>query len=165
MRTIAEVKTGLDGRVTEWRCDLLAMEPARRAVLRYVVEAERAVGASGLVLAAGTITIAHYWIDRPFNVYHWLEGGSTVAFYANVAEPLEISFERVAYRDLALDVLIRPSGSLEVLDEEELPADLAPRDRKTIAQAMELLVTNTRALVAEVESESRRYVPRPQKLK
>ena len=157
MRTTTEVKTWLDGSVERWVCEVLALEPDRRATLRYTIGAERAIGGTGLVLTPGTVTLAHYWIDRPFNVYHWLAGDRTLAYYASVAEPVEIAAEQVAYRDLAVDVLIRPSGQLEILDEDELPVDLASADRQRIAEALEQIVANPKRLIREIEELSRPY--------
>ncbi len=152
-----EVKTRLDGSSETWRCEVLALEPGRRAVLRYVLDRDREVGASGLVLRSGTVTIAHYWSDRPFNVYHWTLGPTTVAYYANVAESLEISPTRVAYLDLAIDVLVRPSGAVDILDEDEVPVDLQPGHRKTIADALEQITANPRGLIKEIEDASRPF--------
>ena len=157
MSTVTEVKTRLDGSVERWVCELLALEPDRTATLRYTIGGERAVGGTGLVLTAGTVTLAHYWIDRPFNVYHWLAADRTLAYYASVVEPVEIDAERVAYRDLAVDVLIRPSGQLEILDEDELPVDLAAADRKRIAEALEQIVANPKQLIREIEDLSRPF--------
>ena len=152
--TITEEKTRLDGSRTAWTCDLLALTPGRRAVVRYVLEGDRALGGTDLVLRAGTVTLAHYWADRPYNVYHWLKEGRTVAYYCSVAETTELSAERIAYLDLAVDVLVHPSGALEILDEDELPADLDPRHRRTVADALERIMTAPRALIAEIERES-----------
>jgi len=152
-----EEKTRLDGSRVTWSCELLALEAGRRAVLRYVLDADRPLRGTDLALAAGTITLAHYWSDRPYTVYHWIADGRTVAYYCSVAETTELTDARVAYLDLTVDVLVRPSGALEILDEDELPADLAPRHRKTIADALERIVTSPRALIAELERESRPY--------
>ena len=153
--SITERKTRLDGTVAEFACTLLAIEPGRRAVLRYVIDREWTIAESGITVRPGFVTIAHYWIDRPFNVYHWLDGAKTIAYYCNVAETTEISERVVAYTDLAIDVLVRPSGAIDILDEDEIPPDLEPRHRLTIAKALEVLVTDARRLVAEVERETR----------
>ena len=152
---ITERKTRLDGTVAEFACTLLALEPGRRAVLRYVIDREWTIGETRIVVRPGMVTVAHYWIDRPFNVYHWLDGGKTVAYYCNVAETTEISERVVAFTDLAIDVLLRPTGAIDVLDEDELPPDLAPAHRLTIAKALEILVTDARRLSAEIERETR----------
>jgi len=151
---IIERKTRLDGTVSEYRCERLALDVDRRAVLRYVIDREWIIADTGLVLLPGQITIAHYWSDRPYNVYHWLDGTRTIAYYCNVAGDTTIRADVVAYTDLIVDVLLRPSGETLVLDEEELPPDLAPARRIHIARALETIAAGPRRLVAEIERET-----------
>ena len=152
--TISERKTRLDGTVVEFRCERLLLEPGRRAVLRYVTDRSWSIPGVDLRVAPGTVTVAHYWVDRPYNVYHWLVDGRTLAYYCNVAADTSVAPERVAYTDLVIDVLLRPSGAAVVLDEDELPDDLAPRHRLAIAKALEALLTSPRALIREIEQET-----------
>ena len=153
--TIKERKTRLDGSVVEYDCEPLVVEEGRRAVVRYVTERDRVIEGTDLVLRKGTVTIGHFWTDRPYNVYHWLDGGRTVAFYVNIATDTTIEQALIAYLDLVVDVLIRPSGALEVLDEDDLPASIEPRYRLAIAKALETCVTEGRRLTAEIERETR----------
>ena len=127
------------------------MEPGRRAALRYVTDREWQIGDVDMRVPAGTVTVGHFWVDRPYNVYHWLVGGQTLAYYCNVATDTRIAENEVAYLDLTVDVLIRPSGEAVVLDEDELPDDLPPPYRLVLAQAREALLTNPRALIREIE--------------
>jgi len=53
---------------------------------------------------------------------------------------------------------VRPSGAIEILDEDELPTDLAPGARKSIAEALEVVITGARGLTQEIDRESRRYL-------
>jgi predicted RNA-binding protein associated with RNAse of E/G family len=152
---IIERKTRLDGSVSDYRCERLSLEVGRRAVLRYVMDRERVIGDTGVVLHPGQITIAHYWTDRPYNVYHWLDGDSTIAYYCNIASDTIIREDLVGYTDLVVDVLLRPSGETLVLDEEELPPDLAPALRIHIARALETIAAGPRRLAAEIERETR----------
>ena len=154
LRQVTERKTRLDGSVVEFACRGLALEPGKRAVLRYELERDWTVGS--VVVPKGGHTAGHYWMDRPYNVYHWIDAaGTTVGYYFNVGLVDEISDALVAWRDLVVDVLVHPDGTIEILDEDELPADLAPEHRRTIARALEQIVTNPRRLVAEIERESR----------
>jgi predicted RNA-binding protein associated with RNAse of E/G family len=153
--TIIERKTRLDGSVSEYRCEPLSLEVDRRAVLRYVMDRDWVIGETGIVLRPGQITIAHYWSDRPYNVYHWLDGQKTIAYYCNVASDTVIREHLVGYTDLVVDVLLRPSGETIVLDEEELPPDLAPARRIHIARALETIASGPRRLAAEIERETR----------
>ncbi|TMF79174.1 MAG: DUF402 domain-containing protein, partial [Chloroflexi bacterium] len=133
--------------------------PGRRAVVRYVAEQDRPLEGTDLVLRKGTVTIGHFWTDRPYNVYHWLYEGRTVAFYVNIAADTTIDDATIGYTDLVVDVLIRPSGAIEVLDEDELPPSIEPRYRLAIAKAIETCVTEGRRLTAEIERETRAAVP------
>jgi predicted RNA-binding protein associated with RNAse of E/G family len=153
--TIIERKTRLDGSVSEFVCEPLSLDVDRRAVLRYMVDREWAIADTGIVLRPGHVTIAHYWADRPYNVYHWLDGRKTIAYYCNVASDTIIREDLVAYVDLVVDVLLRPSGETVVLDEEELPPDLAPARRIHIARALETIASGPRRLAAEIERETR----------
>jgi predicted RNA-binding protein associated with RNAse of E/G family len=152
---ITERKTRLDGSVVEYACEALMVEAGRRAVVRYITEQDRSLEGTDIVLRKGTVTVGHFWTDRPYNVYHWLEAGRTVAFYVSIATDTTIEPGAIAYRDLVVDVLIRPSGAIEILDEDELPPSIEPRDRLAIAKALETCVTEGKRLMAEIERESR----------
>ena len=153
--TITERKTRLDGSVVEYVCEPLVLEQGRRALVRYVTDQERPLEGTDLVLRKGTVTVGHFWTDRPYNVYHWLDGGKTIGLYVNIATDTTIDPTTIAYRDLVVDVLIRPSGALDILDEDELPPSIEPRFRLAIAKAIETCVTEGRRLTAEIERETR----------
>jgi len=152
--SIIERKTRLDGSVVEYSCEALHVEPGRRAVLRYVSDQDRVIEGTDVRVRPGTVTIAHYWADRPYNVYHWLVEGRTLAYYCNVVADTSIADGLVAYTDLVVDVLLRTSGAATVLDEDELPDDLAPRHRLAIAKALEALITDPRNVIREIERET-----------
>jgi predicted RNA-binding protein associated with RNAse of E/G family len=153
--TITERKTRLDGSVVEYACEPLVVEAGRRAVVCYVAEQDRPLEGTDLVLRKGTVTVGHFWTDRPYNVYHWLEAGSTVALYVSIATDTTIEPDAISYRDLVVDVLIRPSGAIEILDEDELPPSIEPRYRLVIAKALETCITEAKRLTAEIERETR----------
>jgi predicted RNA-binding protein associated with RNAse of E/G family len=155
---ITERKTRLDGSVVEYACEPLVIEEGRRALVRYVTERDRALEGTDLVLRKGTVTVGHFWTDRPYNVYHWLDGGKTVALYVSIATDTTITPAAIAYRDLVVDVLIRPSGAIEILDEDELPPTIEPRDRLAIAKALETCITEAKRLTKEIERETRAHL-------
>ncbi len=153
-----ERKTRLDGSVAEFVCEVIALEVGRHAILRYVIDREWPIGGVDLRVPVGAVTIAHYWTDRPYNVYHWLEAGRTLAYYCNVATETTIADDAVGYTDLAVDVLVRPSGEAVVLDEDEVPPDLAPAWRRIIARALDTLTADPRRLAREIETATRQAV-------
>jgi predicted RNA-binding protein associated with RNAse of E/G family len=142
-----EIKRTVDGREHRFRCTLL-----RRSrdwvVLRYVLPSPTMVGT--LALPAGGETIAHYWPDRPYTAYHWLDpGGRTLGIYLNAATAVEIDTTAVRWVDLALDVLVTPGGGVEVLDDDEAwaaPAWAQP----AIRAARTHLLQHAAAIAAEV---------------
>ena len=153
-RPIVERKTRFDGSVQEFACRALLVETGTHAVIRYELTRDWHVG--GMVFPMGGYTAGHFWIDRPYNVYHWLEAsGRTLAYYFNVGIVDEISETQVAWRDLIVDVLIKPDVTIDILDEDEVPPDLPVEHRGTIARALEQIVTNPKRLVAEIERASR----------
>lgn len=139
-------------------CERLLMQPGERAIVRYRIDREWRVAGGALVVPQGAQNLAHYWMDRPYNVYHFIAGGKTLAYYCNVAEPTAIREDLVEYLDLAVDVLIDPKGNAVVLDEDELPDDLSPARRKTVARALEQLQSDPRRLARHVEEASRPYL-------
>jgi predicted RNA-binding protein associated with RNAse of E/G family len=155
---ITERKTRLDGTVVEYACERLLLEPGRRAVVRFVSETDRPLEGTDLVLRKGTVTVGHFWTDRPYNVYHWLDAGRTVAFYVSISADTAIDETVIAYVDLVVDVLVRPSGAIEILDEDELPPSIDPRHRLAIAKALEACITEGKRLTAEVERETRKLL-------
>ena len=150
--TIVEVKRTLAGVEKRFECRVLARTPTHLAVLWI---APGAMHVHGVDLPAGTVSVGHFWTDRPYNVYHWLERGRTLAYYFNVGLVDEISEAQVAWRDLIIDVLVKPDGAIDILDEDDVPPDLPAEHRRTIAQALEQIVTNPKRLVKEIERESR----------
>ena len=160
--TVVERKNRLDGTSEDFLCDRLLVEPGKRAVLRYAWTKEVRIPGTDLVVPKGGFTISHYWIDRAYNLYHFLSapetGPRTLGFYCNVVGATTISDDLVSYDDLVVDVLIDPSGAALVLDEEELPADLPSPQRIVINRALEELTGNSRRLAVEFERETRRWL-------
>lgn len=150
---VLEVKRTLSGERQEFVCRLLERREGE-AVLLYVLD--RAVRVSDLELPQGTRTVAYYWEDRAYNVYHWIHPqGPTLGYYFNVAASTRIGPERVEWRDLGVDLLLVPGGPPRFLDEGELPQDLDARLWAIIWQAKEELRRSHGRLAARLEGRSR----------
>jgi hypothetical protein len=122
MRQVTEVKTRLNGRVSEYRCDLLAWN-GDSAVVRHTLDRE--VELPGGSLPAGTVTYGLFWTDRNYNIYCWnAPDGRHLGDYFNIVAHTRIEEDRVCYRDLVVDVLVWQGREPLELDREELPADL-----------------------------------------
>ena len=151
---IVEVKRRLDGTEARFDCEPLLVEAGRRAVILYVLD--RSWQVEGIALRPGTQTYAHFWIDRPYNAYQWVDGERTVGTYFNVGPCDEISSARVGWTDYVVDILVTPDGTATVLDEDELGAETPQRIRRFIEDARDLILRDAAALVADIEAETRR---------
>jgi hypothetical protein len=154
---VRELKRTLSGREKTFQCRLLAGD-AHQAVLLFV--APEAMRVHGIDLPAGTVTFGHFWTDRFYNVYHWLDPeGATIGFYFNISDSTRISTGNLEWRDLTVDILATPAGRLDVLDEDELPADLDPELHGRIDLAKASILTDPATLFADIESRSRALLP------
>jgi hypothetical protein len=151
-RSILEVKETLGGERREYACTLLSLT-ADEAVLLYRLP--RAGRVADLAPPAGTLSLGHFWVARPYNAYHWLTpDGRTLGLYVNLSDRTRLAPDRVTWRDLVVDLLVTPDGRCRVLDEDELPAGLDPALRATIAAARERVLREQGELLAEVERRS-----------
>jgi hypothetical protein len=156
---ILEIKRTLDGREKRFDCRLLARAAdGRHAAVLWVSPAPMHV--HGVDLPAGTVSVGHFWTDRHYNVYHWLEpAGKTIGYYFNICDETRIGAGVIEWRDLTVDVLALPDGRLDVLDEHELPAELPPDVAATIAAGKAAILTAPAAVLAEIEAASRAAWP------
>ncbi len=152
---ILEIKRTLDGREKRFHCRLLSLAPdASHAAVLWV--APEAMHVHGVDLPAGTVSVGHFWTDRHFNVYHWLNAaGETVGYYFNICDETRIAAGVIEWRDLTVDVLALPAGRLDVLDEHELPAQLAPDVAAHIEAGKRAILDAPDAVLVEIEATSR----------
>lgn len=75
-------------------------------------------------LEVGDLFLETYYSDRWYNIYeiHAKDDNKLKGWYCNVSYPAEIGEDTVAFRDLALDLLVYPDGRQVVLDEDEFAA-------------------------------------------
>ncbi len=150
---VLEVKRTLDGAVRTFPCQAAELT-GERAVLLYTLSRPGRV--ADLVLPAGTLTVAYFWRDRPYNVYHWIApGGDTLGYYFNLSGPIHISHDRVEWDDLEVDVLVTPDQRVRVLDEDRIPASASGR-LEEIARARDRVLGEYARVVPEVQAASER---------
>lgn len=148
--TVVEDKIFLDGRRKQFACRVLESAPEHLVVLfvsdqPYVVE--------GWILPAGTVTFGHFWSARPYNVYHWMDSaGRTLGHYFNLSADTVITDGKLSWRDLVVDVLVRPGEPPKVLDESELPANLPHALRLTVDAARDAVLAEQESCIAETEA-------------
>lgn len=154
---VVEIKQTLAG--GEKRFDCLRLSgSAAHAVLLWI--AREPMHVHGVDLPAGTISFGHFWADRFYNVYHWLDADRrTIGFYFNIADRTRIAAAELEWRDLVIDVLATPAGRLDVLDEDELPEVVDPEAAAHIAAGKAAILGAPSAVMAEIEAASRALFP------
>jgi len=149
-----EVKRALDGKVVEYRAELLLVEPFVRAVLLCRIDEPEVVAGGRITLAPGTLSVGYFWCDRPYNVYHWLYRGKTLLYYINIGRFAALTGEALVWDDYAVDILAFPDGAVEVIDEEEIPEAVDTTTRALIADATATVLAEFDVIVAAVEEET-----------
>jgi predicted RNA-binding protein associated with RNAse of E/G family len=157
---ILEIKRTLDGREKRFDCRLLALAPDRHhAAVLWVAPAPMHV--HGVDLPAGTVSVGHFWTDRHYNVYHWLDrAGETLGYYFNICDETRIEAGVIDWRDLTVDVLALPGGRLDVLDEHELPDELPAAIAAVIATGKNAILQAPAAVMAEIDAASQSALAR-----
>lgn len=158
---VLEVKRALEGGVRTFPCRAVEMT-GDRAILLYTLPHPAQV--ADLALPAGTLTIAHFWVGRPYNVYHWISPeGETLAYYFNLSGLVTLTHDTVEWEDLEVDILVTPDGRARVLDEDRIPESAAAR-RGEIARGRALVLREFPQVVREVEAASRALLARDGRL-
>lgn len=93
----------------------------------------------GISLKQGDRFIETYFSDRWYNIFemHDKDSGVLKGWYCNIGYPAVITDGSIAYRDLALDLLVYPNGKQIILDEDEFSAlPLTPEIQTAARQAL-----------------------------
>ena len=77
-----------------------------------------------IILKRGDMFIETYYFDRWYNIFEIHQGSSDLikAYYCNIGYPAVLQDGEISYRDLALDLFVRPDGRETVLDLDEFEA-------------------------------------------
>jgi|HubBroStandDraft_5_1064220.scaffolds.fasta_scaffold158609_1 hypothetical protein len=155
--SVVEIKHKLAGGEKRFDCLRLAGD-ANHAVLLWI--AQEPMRVHGVDLPVGTVSFGHFWTDRNYNVYHWLDADQrTIGLYFNIADRTRIADGELEWRDLVIDILATPGGRLELLDEDELPAVVDPEAAAHIAAGKAAILGAPGALMEEIEAASRALFP------
>jgi hypothetical protein len=149
MALCLEKKHTLSGSVQTYSCELVSLRNGV-GILRYVIDREYDV--AGYRLSPGDRTLAVYWTGRPYTLYVWFrKGPRDRAYYFNIADSIALSSREFLWRDLAVDILVDPSGIPRVLDEHELPPDLPADLAGYIARARDHVLERFRDIIKEAD--------------
>ncbi len=117
-----------------WRYDGQILESQPNTLLVEAFFNRKDLSFHGITLKKQDRFIERYYSKRWYNIFaiHDRDDDRLKGWYCNVTRPAEFSPGKIAYVDLALDLLVYPDGEYLVLDEPEfikLPLDPASRDQ------------------------------------
>ena len=91
----------------------------------------------------GDLFNEYYLFEKWFNIYEVHTGKTDVikAWYCNICRPMTHQMNRIAYEDLALDLLVYPDGRYSILDRDEFRAlRINGHDRRMALEGLEELL-------------------------
>lgn len=142
-----EKKHLLNGKVILYDCELITVSK-EFGILKYFVDREYKVGS--IVLQPGIVTYGFYWTDRPYTLYKWFDKkGEVVGNYFNIADSILLTPQEFSWRDLVVDILVLPSGGVEVLDEDEIPHSLDEGLNKYIESSKQMILQHYQEIIPE----------------
>lgn len=118
-RTITEIKYRPGKPPLEWTCEVVELDPPKRAHVRYVSDEEYCI--EGTLLPVGTVTDALYWSDRSYHVWRFTApDGTHLGYRFDVCTSTFIWPERIIWKDLELDLWVSPDGVPHWQDEDDM---------------------------------------------
>lgn len=158
VKTYLEIKEKLNGDRQQFVCTLMEQE-GDQAVVLYRLEHSWQI--ERLTLPKGTLSFGYFWIDKPFNAYHWLGAeGQSLGVYFNISDKTRFNQDQVHWRDLSIDLLVTPDGMFSWLDLEELPSHLDERLNRYIRAAKEQLQENYPLIIEKIQRRSNAFLPK-----
>lgn len=151
---MVEIKRTLDGKIIEYAAEPLVVDDNERVVLLYRIDIAEMVAGGRITLPAGTLSFGYFWFDRPYNVYHFIYAGETLVHYINIGRFRSLSATELVWDDCAVDVLAFPDGSVEVLDEDEVPETIDQSLREFITEGKARVLAELDAIIDSVERET-----------
>ena len=139
-QTIAIIKHNhLREPVFSWEGELASETTTSRMVRAYFSGAE-AVAVDNVTFRQGDLRLARSYPDLWYNVFEVHDGLSdqVKCWYINLCYRAQFGTESITWQDLALDLVVYPSGEYRLLDEDEFDAlELAPEVRTRCVETVQ----------------------------
>lgn len=124
----------------KWHYPAVVLEETEDAILVEAYFDRPVWRLKDILLNPGDRFVEIYFRYRWYNIFQIHDGKSEAikGWYCNVCLPPEIVDGEIRYVDLALDLLVYPNGSKQVLDEDEFAElNLSEEVKKQASQALE----------------------------
>ncbi len=109
----------------------------------------------GITFGPNTVSLGYFWENRNYNVYHWKDvSGNTLLFYFNISKDTKFGADRVDWKDLIVDIAVKPHSKPAVLDEQEVPQNAQSEDIKLVQKSEEEILSKLEIIQAYLEAKS-----------
>lgn len=145
-QTLIVVKLNVQREET-WRYEGRILKKDEKGVLVQAFFNREDLPFHGITLKQNDRFIERYFSHRWYNIFeiHDREDDRLKGWYCNVTRPAEFSPGKIAYVDLALDLLMLPNGKYLILDEAEFASlTLDPAARRKARQGLGTLIKMAR---------------------
>jgi len=147
-----EYKKTYFGESKVFDCDLVYKDDEQREVV-IAYRPEKTMHFVGVEFPIGSVSLGYYWKNRNYNVYHWKDlRGKTLLFYFNISKDTRIQENSVTWLDLIVDIAVKPEESPIVLDEDEVPKNIEPQDKRIIETTKKQILDNIKSFTDEIEA-------------
>lgn len=151
-----EEKETLSGAIKTYQCELITLQK-QYGILQYNIEKEWNI--AGHLIPKNSKTIAIYWKNRDYNLYWFLDtNNQTLFYYFNIGDNFDLSPTHFRWRDLTIDIVISAQGAIQVLDEDELPAEVSEEIINKIEVTKKHLFNNYEAIIDEAQKLAERHI-------
>lgn len=154
-KNIIERKICYDSTVVNHNCRLLKAEFQKVILLHRIEESfSMLAGQKEVTIEKGSYTFAYYWLDKPYNLYFWIDAkGNDLGAYFNIVKNTTVTETMVSFEDLIIDILVLPNGEYFILDENELPKPLEQFEDGYVQDALFSLLDVVDSLITNVKIE------------
>lgn len=142
-----EVKKYYNGSEKKFLCQRLHLKNGF-GVLKYLLEKDYQV--DDLQLSKGSVSLGFFWEGRNYNIYQWMNGNEVLATYFNISDNTTLSRNQFCWRDLILDILIKPGNDIKILDEKELEIVKNPAILQIIERTRDHILQNYKKIMDEI---------------
>lgn len=151
-KPVIERKICYDGTIVEHPCTMVEGDEFHKVLFHKIEHSFSMETEAGVVtIPSESYTIAHYWKDRPYNVYIWRNSaGEYIGSYFNFVKDTYFHDGFIIFEDLILDLLVMPNGEFFFLDEDELPLPLEKFEDGYLLGSIEELLESLPELLSKL---------------
>ena len=158
MGNFTEYKRTYFGETKTFDCNFVHYDDSQRELV-ISFRRDKPITFLGIDFPVGSVSYGYYWEKRNYNVYHWKrENGDTLLIYFNISKDTRISKSSVTWLDLIVDIALKPPNPPIVLDEDEIPKNMAAEDLSIIEKTKHETLNRIGSIADYIETKTNRFV-------